>query len=260
MPDVIELDGVGLRIGEQDILRDISLRVPHNAFVSIVGPSGSGKTSLLKCVNRLVEPTSGFVSIDGRPAHEPEIENLRRSIGYVFQGVGLFPHMSVAENVSITPRLNGADAATKSSIVADLLRLVELPEAFATRMPHELSGGQRQRVGIARALAAKPRIMLMDEPFGALDAVTRESLGNSVRNLHQQLGLTTLMVTHDMMEALLLSDRIVVLADGAIRFDGTPSDVLNSSDDMVRSLVEAPRRSANRISAMLEPAPGARHE
>ncbi len=253
MSDVIELDCVGLRFGEQDILRAISLRVANNEFVSIVGPSGSGKTSLLKCVNRLVEPTCGFVLIDGRPAHQIKVEILRRSIGYVFQGVGLFPHMSVAENVSITPRLNGANAAATSSIVANLLKLVELPEAFATRMPHELSGGQRQRVGIARALAAKPRIMLMDEPFGALDAVTRESLGHSVRSLHQQLGLTTLMVTHDMMEALLLSDRIVVLEDGAIRFDGTPADVLNSSDDMVSGLVAAPRRSADRISAMLEP-------
>lgn len=251
MSNVIELDCVNLRFGDQSILRDITLRVAHNEFVSIVGPSGSGKTSLLKCVNRLVEPSSGEVLIDGQPARELIVENLRRSIGYVFQGVGLFPHMSVAENVSITPRLNGADSAAKSSLIADLLALVELPEALATRMPHELSGGQRQRVGIARALAAKPRIMLMDEPFGALDAVTRESLGHSVRTLHRQLGLTTLMVTHDMMEALLLSDRILVLADGAIRFDGAPSDVLNSRDDLVRSLVSAPRRSADRISAML---------
>ncbi len=257
MPDVIELDRVGLRFGAQDILRDISLRVAHNEFVSIVGPSGSGKTSLLKCVNRLVEPTSGLVSIDGSPAHDLKVEELRRSIGYVFQGIGLFPHMSVAENVSITPRLNGADKTATGSLVTDLLKLVELPAALATRMPHELSGGQRQRVGIARALAAKPRIMLMDEPFGALDAVTRESLGHSVRRLHQQLALTTLMVTHDMMEALLLSDRIVVLVDGAITFDGSPADVLNSTDDVVAGLVAVPRRSADRISAMLQQ-PGSR--
>ncbi len=258
MPDVIELDHVGLRIGHQEILREISLRVAHNEFVSIVGPSGSGKTSLLKSVNRLVEPTSGLVSIDGKPARDLKIEVLRRSIGYVFQGIGLFPHMSVAENVAITPRLNGADKSATSSVVADLLKLVELPAALAARMPHELSGGQRQRVGIARALAARPRIMLMDEPFGALDAVTRESLGQSVRALHQQLALTTLMVTHDMMEALLLSDRVVVLVDGAIRFDGSPADVLNSNDEIVASLVAAPRRSADRISAMLQR--GAGHE
>jgi len=260
VPYVIELDHVGLRFGSHDILRDICLRLEHNEFVSIVGPSGSGKTSLLKCVNRLVEPTSGLVSIDGRPASDFKVENLRRSIGYVFQGIGLFPHMSVAENVSITPRLNGADKSETSAVGSDLLKLVELPAALAARMPHELSGGQRQRVGIARALAAKPRIMLMDEPFGALDAVTRESLGHSVRRLHEQLALTTLMVTHDMMEALLMSDRIVVLVDGAIRFDGAPADVLNSTDEVVANLVAVPRRSADRISAMLKRSPGAGHE
>ena len=260
MPDVIELDRVRLRLGRQEILRDISLRVAHNEFVSIVGPSGSGKTSLLKCVNRLVEPTSGSVLVDGRLARSFKPEELRRSIGYVFQGIGLFPHMSVAENVSITPRLSGADASAMSALVSDLLQLVELPATLAARMPHELSGGQRQRVGIARALAGRAHIMLMDEPFGALDAVTRESLGNSVRRLHEQLSLTTLMVTHDMMEALLLSDRIVVLVDGAIRFDGKPAEVLACDDEVVASLVAVPRRSADKITAMMMRSPGAGHE
>ena len=256
MPDVIELDNVRLSFGRHEILRGVCLRVGQAEFVSIVGPSGSGKTSLLKCVNRLVEPTSGSVLVDGRPVRDFPLENLRRSIGYVFQGVGLFPHMSVAENIAITPRLSGGEAADMKGLVADLLKLVELPGDLAARMPHELSGGQRQRIGIARALAGRPHIMLMDEPFGALDAVTRESLGHSFRRLHEQLALTTLMVTHDMMEALLLSDRIVVLVDGAIRFDGSPADVLASEDDVVASLVAVPRRSADRISAMLNRSAG----
>ncbi|HEY0435185.1 MAG TPA: ATP-binding cassette domain-containing protein, partial [Phenylobacterium sp.] len=200
------------------------------------------------------------VRVDGEDVQSIDAVTLRRRIGYVFQGTGLFPHMTVAENIAITPRLEGWDARRISARVANLLGLVDLPLEVATRAPAALSGGQRQRVGVARALAAEPRLMLMDEPFGALDPLTRDALGTDYRALHDRLGLTTVMVTHDMAEAVLLADRIVVLRDGAIVADGTPARLLAETDDAgVRALLEAPKRQAERLRARLagEGAPGA---
>ena len=251
---MIELSGMTRRHGARAALDAVSLSVPQGSFVALVGPSGSGKTTLLKTVNRLAVPDSGSVRVGGRDVGEVPVTELRRGIGYVIQGIGLFPHMSVGENIAIVPRLSGAAPQERSERVAELLDLVALPREFAERMPASLSGGQAQRVGVARALAARPRIMLMDEPFGALDPVTRDELGRAYRALHDRLGLTTLMVTHDMAEALILADRVVVLIDGRIRGDAAPADLLESRDPDVRALVDVPRRQAERLHALAEQA------
>ena len=248
----IELSGVGKRYGAHAALADISLTVPAEQFTALVGGSGSGKTTLLKIINRLVKPDTGAVRVLGEDVGDLEAHLLRRRIGYVFQEVGLFPHLSVAENIAITPKLLGWDHARIAERVAALLDLVALPREVGARAPAALSGGQRQRVGVARALAAEPKLMLMDEPFGALDPLTRDQLGADYRALHDRLGLTTVMVTHDMAEAVLLADRIVVLRDGAIVADGTAADLLaKTADADVRALLEAPKRQAERLREKL---------
>jgi osmoprotectant transport system ATP-binding protein len=228
---------------------DVSLTIEGGSFVALVGASGSGKSTLLKMVNRLVEPSEGEVRIDGVAVGAEPAPQLRRRIGYVFQNVGLFPHLSVGENVAIGLRLAGVrDTATR---VAELLRLVELPPEVAARMPDALSGGQRQRVGVARALATEPRLMLMDEPFGALDPVTRDGLGKAIRALHDRLELTTILVTHDMAEALLLADRVLVMAAGRIVSDASPSDLLaGQAGPEADALVAIPREQARRLAEM----------
>ncbi len=247
----LELVGLPRRHGAATALDDVSLKVAAGEFVALVGPSGSGKTSLLKSINRLIEPDAGTIRLDGRDLATLSPPELRRGIGYVFQGIGLFPHMNVAENVWIVPRLTGADASGRDGRVAELLDLVALPGDFAGRYPRELSGGQAQRVGVARALAARPRLMLMDEPFGALDPLTRDALGRRYRELHDRLGLTSLMVTHDLAEALLLADRVVVLIGGRVRADATPADLAAGKGDAdVRSMVEVPRRQAERLARL----------
>ena len=207
-------------------------------------------------INGLIEPTSGEVRVAGEPIASRPGYLLRRGIGYVFQEVGLFPHLTVAENIAITAKLKGEPKPAQAARVAELLGLVGLPGDFGARLPAALSGGQRQRVGVARALAARPRVMLMDEPFGALDPVTRDGLGAEYRRLHEQLGLTTVMVTHDMTEAVLLADRIVVMEAGVLRADGAPGALLRHPDAAVRALIETPRRQAERVRARLEPAHG----
>jgi osmoprotectant transport system ATP-binding protein len=250
---LIALDGVGKTFdgGASFALRAVRLDIAGGTFVAMVGGSGSGKTTLLKTINRLIEPDEGEVRIDGRSVRQGDPVQLRRSIGYVFQGVGLFPHMNVAENIAITPRLLGWDAAKIAGRVDELLDLVDLPRAYAARLPGALSGGQQQRVGIARALAAGPRIMLMDEPFGALDPLTRMALGEAYRALHERLGLTTVMVTHDMQEALLLADRIAVMRSGRLLAEGAPHALSASSDPDVSALLDAPRRQAEQVAAAL---------
>jgi osmoprotectant transport system ATP-binding protein len=247
----LELDGISLRRGGRLVLDDIGFAVPAGTLLALVGPSGSGKTSLLKTINRLIEPDSGSVRIEGADTRATPRAALRRRIGYVFQGIGLFPHMDVGENVAIVPRLIGQSAGERRARVAELLDLVALPRDFAARFPRSLSGGQAQRVGLARALAAAPKLMLMDEPFGALDPVTRDGLGRAYRALHDRLGLTTILVTHDMSEALLLADRIIVLAGGRIRADAAPAALLAGHDDPeVQALIEVPRRQAERVARL----------
>jgi osmoprotectant transport system ATP-binding protein len=245
----LTFEHVGKRFGGVAAVDDVSLEIAGGSFVALVGASGSGKSTLLKMVNRLVEPDAGAVRIGDRPVTAEPPHRLRRRIGYVFQNVGLFPHMSVAENIAIPLRIAG-DRDT-SERVSELLRLVELPRDFAARMPDALSGGQRQRVGIARALATAPGILLMDEPFGALDPVTRDALGKALRGLHDRLGLTTILVTHDMAEALLLADRIVVMAAGRIVADATPRALLQGSGGAAAdALLAVPREQAHRIATL----------
>jgi osmoprotectant transport system ATP-binding protein len=231
---------------------DVSLEVAEGELLAIVGASGSGKTTLLRLANRLIEADSGSITIAGEDVRAVDPVLLRRRIGYVFQSGGLFPHMSIAGNIGITPKLLGAPAAEISARVEELLDLVRLDRAqYRDRFPHELSGGQRQRVGVARALAAKPRIVLMDEPFGALDPLTRDALGDDYRALHKKLGLTTVMITHDMTEALLLADRVAVMRAGRVLAQGTPAELSNNDDTYVAELLRAPRRQAGRLGVLL---------
>jgi osmoprotectant transport system ATP-binding protein len=247
---VIELEGVSKRFAgaASAAVSDVSFAVPRGQFAALLGASGSGKTTTLKTINRLVEPDAGEVRVLGRQAGAEAPHALRRRIGYVFQASGLFPHLSVGENIAVTPSLLGWQAPDIAARVAELLDLVGLPRAFAGRAPAGLSGGERQRVALARALAARPEIVLMDEPFGALDPLTRDALGTAYRRLHEALGLTTLMVTHDVMEAVLLADRLLVMdagrliADGAARELGGPG-----ADPRVRALMATPRRQAERV-------------
>jgi osmoprotectant transport system ATP-binding protein len=242
----LRIHGLTKRHAGQAALEGVNLTVEEGEFVALVGPSGSGKTTLLKSINRLSKPDEGSIILDGRDAAGLPLPVLRHGIGYVIQSIGLFPHLTVAENINLVPRLMG----TGEDRAAELLALVSLPAEMAVRYPRELSGGQQQRVGVARALAARPKLMLMDEPFGALDPLTRDALGRAYRELHGTLGLTTLMVTHDLGEALLLADRIVVLIDGAIRADAAPAALLDSADAEVRALIEAPLAQARRLAAL----------
>jgi len=250
---IIELRAVSRAYGPNVAVRAVDLTVWPQELLVILGESGSGKTTLLKTINRLQRPDSGEVLIEGRPTNELVEHVLRRRIGYVFQRVGLFPHMTVEENIAITPRLSGWDEAAIAKRVTDLLAMVNLPVDLAGRFPASLSGGQRQRVGVARALAANPSIVLMDEPFGALDAVTRDTLGTEYRLLHERMQLATVMVTHDVLEAVLLADRIVVMKAGSIVASGTPREMMNEENDAgIRKLMDMPRRQIARMAAMLD--------
>lgn len=227
----------------------VTLDIDSGSFIALVGASGSGKSTLLKTINRLVEPDGGSVLCEGEDVRCADPSELRRRIGYVFQGVGLFPHMTVGENIGIGPRIAGSRLSSER--VAELLDGVELDGSYASRMPHELSGGQRQRIGVARALAADPNILLMDEPFGALDPVTRDALGRRVRSLHDRFGLTTVMVTHDMAEALLLADRVLIMAAGTIEADCTPAELLaGQGGALAQELVAVPRNQAKALAGI----------
>jgi osmoprotectant transport system ATP-binding protein len=253
-PAAISFDNVSKRYGETaaPVLDGVSLNVREREFLAIVGPSGSGKTTLLRLINRLIDPSTGAVRVGGEDVQATDAVALRRRIGYVFQGTGLFPHMTVAENIAITPKLMGWDDARMAARVDELIALVRLDrDKHRDRFPAQLSGGEGQRVGVARALAAAPKIMLMDEPFGALDPLTRDALGEDYRRLHGELGLTTVMITHDMLEAVLLADRVAVIRNGRIIADGTPQALMGGvQDDYVRELMAAPRRQAERLRAL----------
>ena len=249
----IELRAVSRAYGANIAVRAVDLVIWPHEFLVILGESGSGKTTLLKMINRLQPPDSGDVLIEGQSTSGVVGHELRRRIGYVFQRIGLFPHMTVAENIAVTPRLLGWTADEVQQRVGELLELVNLPRTMAGRYPAALSGGQRQRVGVARALAARPAIMLMDEPFGALDPVTRDSLGREYRSLHERMSLLTVMVTHDVLEALLLADRLVVMREGSIVASGTPRELMHDHGDAeVRKLMDMPLRQMKRVAAMLE--------
>ena len=246
---MLEFQKVSKRFGALAAVDAVSLAVPRGAFVALVGESGSGKSTLLKTANRLIEPDAGRVLVGGADVREANAPELRRRIGYVFQSIGLFPHMDVARNIGISPRLEGRPPSAER--IAELLALVGLAPDHAHRMPDALSGGQRQRVGVARALAAEPELLLMDEPFGALDPVTRDALGRQVRALHDRLALTTVMVTHDMAEALLLADRVVVMAAGRIVADEEPRALLaGAGGEIAQALVAVPRTQSEALAKL----------
>lgn len=249
---MIELRGLAKTYEGRHAVGPLSLSIGKGEFVALLGGSGCGKTTTLKMINRLIAPDAGEVLIEGVEVWREPAHRLRRRIGYVFQEVGLFPHMTVQENMSVGPKLAGWTGERIAARMAELLTLTALPEEVAQRLPAALSGGQRQRVGLARALAAGPSIMLMDEPFGALDPITRDDLGRDYRALHDRLGLTTVMVTHDVMEALLLADRILVLDKGEVLADGAPADLLSDrTNPMVRKLMATPRRQVERVEALM---------
>ena len=240
--------------GSTFAVRDLTLSIKRGEFIVLLGESGCGKTTTLKMINRLVEPTRGLIEVSGVNVQSQDAVQLRRGIGYSFQGTGLFPHLTIADNIAIVPRLLKWSAEEITTRIDELLDLVHLePKTFRDRMPSELSGGQRQRVGVARALAARSKIMLMDEPFGALDPLTRDAVQKQYLEIHHTLGLTTVMVTHDMTEALVMADRIAVMLGGSIVQLSTPTTILNSpSHDYVRTLMDKPKEQARVLQHLLE--------
>jgi len=241
---------VTVRRGDTTIIDNVTLALPAGSFVALTGASGAGKTTLLRLANAMVTPGSGVVSVAGNNVAGQPPAQLRRGIGYASQGVGLFPHWTVAENVAAVPWLLGQNRATIAARVATLLDLVELPRGFGDRYPRQLSGGQASRVGLARALAAAPRLLLLDEPFGALDPETRASLGDRLVALHRDQGLTTVLVTHDLADALLRTDRVVVLDKGHIVGDGSPAALIASAHPAVMALIASPLGQAQRLAAL----------
>jgi osmoprotectant transport system ATP-binding protein len=237
----IECRGVWYRPdGGRALVADLSLQIQRGETLVLLGRSGSGKTTTLKLINRLLEPTAGEILVDGRRTADGNPIRLRRGIGYVIQEVGLFPHLTVERNVGLVPSLEGWEPSRIRARVNELLRLVGLPpEQFASRRPQELSGGQRQRVGVARALAADPPILLMDEPFGALDPVTRADLQREFRRLAARLAKTIVFVTHDVREALLLGTRIALLADGRLVAVHPPKEFLRAPEPEVKAFALA---------------------
>jgi osmoprotectant transport system ATP-binding protein len=231
----IEYRNTRYAIGERDILAGLSLAVERGETVALLGRSGSGKTTALRLINRLLRPSAGEILVEGKPLDQWPVITLRRRMGYVIQEGGLFPHYTVARNVALVPSLEGWEESKTRARVEELLRLVGLePGEFAGRYPHELSGGQRQRVGVARALAADPPLMLMDEPFGALDPITRAELQQQFMQLQDRLGKTVLLVTHDLREALLLAGRIALLEGGRLAGVYSTAEFTKSKDETVQ--------------------------
>lgn len=241
---MIEIRNLTRRYGDTTVVDDVTLTVESGQIAALVGTSGSGKTTLLRMINRLVEPSSGRVLIDGQDTAGIPAHLLRRRIGYAIQGHGLFPHRTVAQNIATVPRLLGWSRKAIRDRVDQLLTLFQLdPDAFRDRMPHELSGGQQQRVGVARALAARPDLLLMDEPFGALDPLIRTKAQEDLRNIQRQLGTTLILVTHDMEEAVTLGDRIAVMDQGRLLQFGTPAEILTTpATPFVRDLIGTQER------------------
>jgi osmoprotectant transport system ATP-binding protein len=223
----------------QALLTGLNLQVQRGETLVLLGRSGSGKTTTLKLINRLLTPSGGEVRVNGVTTGESDVIRLRRSIGYVIQDVGLFPHFTVERNIGIVPRIEGWPAERIHRRVEELLQMVGLEKQMASRYPHQLSGGQRQRVGVARALAADPAILLMDEPFGALDALTRDQLQREFLSLQQRLGKTVVFVTHDLREALRLGTRIALMDAGRLVTVLSPAEFLRSKDPLAAAYVRA---------------------
>jgi osmoprotectant transport system ATP-binding protein len=236
---MIELDGVSKQYGDLPVVAGVSFTIGKGEFFVVIGPSGSGKSTTLKMINRLVPSSAGLIRLEGQDIRDFKPEQLRRRMGYVFQSIGLFPHWTVERNVATVPELLGWPKAQIQSRVAELLTLLKLdPDGFGRKYPHQLSGGEQQRVGVARALAARPDVLLMDEPFGALDPVTRASLQEEIVRIHGDSGTTIVFVTHDIDEALKLASRIAILEQGRLVQTGTPRELLSApATDFVRDFV-----------------------
>ena len=235
---MIEYKHVALRYGEKSVLEDVNLKIKDGEFMVLVGPSGSGKTTMLKMINRLLEPTDGNIYMDDKRIKDYNQRDLRLSTGYVLQQIALFPNLTVAENIAIIPEMKGWNKDKIKQNTAELLEMVGLPaKEYADRFPSMLSGGEQQRVGIVRAIIGEPRILLMDEPFSALDAISRKQLQVLTKKLHNEFGVTIIFVTHDTDEALLLADRIAVLQNGQICQIDKPNAILeNPSNELVANL------------------------
>ncbi|WP_040195917.1 ABC transporter ATP-binding protein [Candidatus Soleaferrea massiliensis] len=236
---MIRFEHVKKTYGKTTVLNDLSFEIPEGEFTVLIGPSGCGKTTTLKMINRLIQPDEGRIIVNGKDTATVNRVELRRSIGYVIQQIGLFPNMTVAQNICVVPKLLKYKKEDCDKIVHDLLEMVNLPyDQYAHKYPSELSGGQQQRIGVLRALAASPPIVLMDEPFGALDPMTRSVLQEEVRKLQKKLGKTIVFVTHDMDEALNLADRIIFMEQGHIAQMASPEEMLeNPADDLIRSFM-----------------------
>lgn len=247
MDTAIEFRKIKKSYGEKTVLEDFTLSVERGEFVTIIGSSGCGKTTALKMVNGLIPPTAGEIFVDGESIKEKDMIELRRNIGYAIQGSVLFPHMTVEQNISYVPNLlNKKDKNRTRDAVSKWMKIVGLEEEMKERYPAELSGGQQQRVGIARALAASPDILLMDEPFGAVDEITRGQLQNELLQIYKKTGITVLFVTHDIAEALKLGTKVLVMDQGEIQQYAAPEELLkNPATDFVRQLVEKERRKCN---------------
>lgn len=237
---IIRFDHVSKSYGENLVLADFNLSIDKGEFLTVIGSSGSGKTTMLKMINGLLTPTLGTIYVDGKDIARENQTLLRRNIGYVIQGIGLFPHMNVRKNIAYVPELlNRRDKKRTARAVERLIEVVGLEHEMLERYPAELSGGQRQRIGIARALAANPEILLMDEPFGAVDEITRKMLQNEIARIHQTLGVTIVFITHDIKEALKLGTRILVMNKGKVEQDGTPEEItLSPATAFVKELVQ----------------------
>ncbi|MCY8116291.1 choline ABC transporter ATP-binding protein OpuBA [Bacillus spizizenii] len=224
--------------GGKKAVNNVNLKIAKGEFICFIGPSGCGKTTTMKMINRLIEPSAGKIFIDGENIMEQDPVELRRKIGYVIQQIGLFPHMTIQQNISLVPKLLKWPEQHRKERARELLKLVDMGPEYLDRYPHELSGGQQQRIGVLRALAAEPPLILMDEPFGALDPITRDSLQEEFKKLQKTLHKTIVFVTHDMDEAIKLADRIVILKAGEIVQVGTPDDILrNPADEFVEEFI-----------------------
>ncbi|TXL67494.1 betaine/proline/choline family ABC transporter ATP-binding protein [Cerasibacillus terrae] len=224
--------------GGKKAVNNINLHIKKGEFIAFIGPSGCGKTTTMKLINRLIETTEGDIYIEGENIRDKNVVELRRSIGYVIQQIGLFPHMTIAENIALVPKLLNWPLEKRRKRAEELLKLVNMDPSYLERYPDELSGGQQQRIGVLRALAADPPLILMDEPFGALDPITRDGLQDEFKNLQQSLGKTIVFVTHDMDEAIKLADRIVIMRAGEIVQVGSPDDILREpANDFVEEFL-----------------------